>query len=451
MIEKNLKRYTYGPGTILRQAMGDLYQKEISICLVVDKGDVLRGVLTIGDLKQALMQGLSPYTALEQVMNKDFTTAPIGTSEAKLRKLANTKTRFGTGVIEKVPLVDKAGRLKALYTLGESRKPKTILVTGGAGYVGSHVCRMLLARGYSVVVLDALMFGDKGVRELYKHKNFKLIKGNISDIGTVVQAVQGVDAVIHLAGIVGDPAAALNPLQTMEINHFATKALIDVCKHYQVERFVFASSCSVYGASPGILNEKSKLYPVSLYAQSKCYSEQELLSHTGSDFRPVMLRFGTLYGLSPRMRFDLVANTMSAHAHYNKKIKVDGGAQWRPLLHVEDAASACVAALEAPQKKVVGQVFNVGDTKENYRIREIADYVHKHHPASHIESLDTVKDRRDYKVSFTKINSRMGWRAKRSLSEGLKEIAHALRQGSFKKWQGPEHSNYLTQRALQEE
>ncbi len=300
-------------------------------------------------------------------------------------------------------------------------------------------------------MLDALLFGDGSVRELMKNKDFKLIKGDISHIGTVVRAMHAVDGVIHLAGIVGDPAAAISPFYTMEQNHFATKALIDVCKYYQVERFVFSSSCSVYGASPGLLDETSELKPVSLYAQSKRYSEKVLLGEKDKDFHPVILRFGTLYGLSPRMRFDLVANTMTAHAYFNNRVVVDGGAQWRPLLHVEDAASACVAAFEAPLKAVSGQIFSVGDTKQNYKIADIANAVHEQLPKSQVHSLDTVKDRRDYRVSFAKINRILKWHASRRLPEGIAEMAKALRAGKFKDWKEDRYNNYLTLRSILEE
>jgi nucleoside-diphosphate-sugar epimerase len=237
----------------------------------------------------------------------------------------------------------------------------------------------------------------------------------------------------------------------MEENHFATKALVDVCKYYGVSRFVFASSCSVYGAGKSLLNEESTLNPVSLYAQSKLYAERELLREASNDFHPIIMRFGTLYGYSPRMRFDLVANTMTAHAFSNKKITVDGGAQWRPLLHVDDAAAACVAALTAPIKKVSSQIFNVGDTDENYTIDEIAHMVKKYIPGTTIVSLDTVKDRRDYKVSFKKINTAMKWKATHTLSEGIKEVVTLFKKKKFKDWKDKRYSNYLTLKSVFDE
>ncbi len=437
----------------MRRALADLYKKATTICLVVGKGKRLVGIITISDIKQALLKGVDPSTPLSAVMNRDFISAPAGTKEVALKRLAHKQTPYGTGILEKIPLVDKSGRLAGLYTFPQSDASSrgSVLVTGGAGYVGSHVVRRLLKKGYRVVVLDKLLFGRDSLRDFAKDKNFSLIEGDIGDLGTLVQAVSGVDAVIHLAGIVGDPASALNPLQTMEENHFATKALVDICKHYGVSRMVFASSCSVYGAAPKLLTETSSLNPVSLYAQSKLYAERELLREAGESFHPVMLRFGTLYGLSGRMRFDLVGNIMTAHAFYNKKITVDGGAQWRPLLHVDDAAAACVAAFEAPLKKVSRQIFNVGSTKENYTIAQIAEVVQKHLPKAQVVHLNTVKDRRDYRVSFQKIERIIGWKASHTLSEGIKELVGAFKKGSFPNWQDKRYSNYLTLKSMAED
>jgi nucleoside-diphosphate-sugar epimerase len=256
--------------------------------------------------------------------------------------------------------------------------------------------------------------------------------------------VPGADAVIHLAGIVGDPASSLSPLQTMEENHFATKMLVEICKYYQVSRFVFASSCSVYGASDEILNEGSALNPVSLYAQSKLYSERDILKVAGADFHPVILRFGTLYGASPRMRFDLVVNTMTANAHFNKQIMVDGGHQWRPLVHIFDAARACLAALEAPLGKVSGEIFNVGNTEENYQIIDIAQAVLKKVPGAVLDVRDTVKDRRDYRVSFSKIRKSLGFENRYALTKGISELLTEMKKGHFDAWKDKRYNNYLT-------
>ncbi len=451
MLEKKIKPFIYSPATPINRVISDLYKKETTICLVCGKDGTLLGILTLSDIKQALLKGVDKKAPIRSIMNTTFIAATKGTPLHELKKLAKKKTSFGTGIIEKIPVLDKRRRPVALFSIEDkSARASTVLLTGGAGYIGSHLSRRLLDAGYRVIVLDKLAFGDGGVRKLLRHKRFSLINGDTRDIRTLMKVVPEADYVIHLAGIVGDPAAALDPIQTMEENHFSTKLLVDVCQYYHVSRFVFASSCSVYGVSPSFLNEKSPLRPVSLYAQSKLYVERELLRNTNEHFHPIILRFGTIYGLSPRMRFDLVANIMTAHAFTKKQITVDGGEQWRPLLHVDDAARACLAMIEAPLHKVKGQIFNVGTTKDNFTIASIAKLIAKKFKGVKIVWLNNVKDRRDYRVSFEKIQKRVGFKTIHTLSGGVKEIVHAMQGGKFKDWADKKYNNYLTLRNILE-
>lgn len=440
----NFKHHIYPLKATVERVASDLYRNSVGIALVCDAKQKLLGVLTLSDIKRSLLDGVDPHASISVVMNTHFVSAPKGTPTSTLSKLARQPTAYGTG-LGHIPLIDKAGRVVGLYANStKGKEQKTILITGGAGYIGSHLCRLLLAKGYQVVVLDKLLFGDSGIKDLYKNKDFELIEGDISNIGVLIKAVAKVDDVVHLAGIVGDPASALRPLQTMEENHFATQALINICKHYKIGRFIFASSCSVYGASKKQSHEKSSLNPVSLYAQSKVYSERELLKAAKEDFNPVILRFATVYGLSPRMRFDLVVNTMSAHAYFNKKINVHGGDQWRPLVHVEDVARACLVALEAPLQKVSSQIFNVGGSKENYQIKSIAEAVHAQVPQAAMNIVDAVDDRRDYHVSFDKIKKVLSYKPKHSLSESIASLVREFKRGKYKNWKDEKYSNYAT-------
>ena len=381
-------------------------------------------------------------------MNTDFISASIDAKKEELKKLSLKTRGYISGFITRVPILDKKGVLAGLYVNEEIKDPiipKSVLITGGAGYVGSILSRKFLDKGYQVAVLDNLSFGNRGVMDLQKNRNFELIKGDIRNIGELIKGIKAVDCVIHLAGVVGDPASSVNPIYTMETNHFSTKSLIELCRHYQVPRIVFASSCSVYGASPDLLTEKSKVNPLSLYAKTKVSSENFLLSNADEHFHPVILRFGTLYGLSPRMRFDLVVNTMAASAYFQNKIIVNGGSQWRPLLHVNDAAEACLRAVEAPLKKVSGQIFNVGFNNQNLTIGQIAKVINKLVRNSKIEALNSVKDGRDYKVSFSKIKKILDFNSPISLQQGIKEILASFKDGQFADFQDHRFNNYLTQ------
>jgi len=224
--------------------------------------------------------------------------------------------------------------------------PRTkVLVTGGAGYIGSHCVRMLLAGGHSVRVLDSLLWGDDALKPMMNGAgNLEVFQGDIRHVEDVVAATKGCQGVIHLAGIVGDPACELDPEATHTINFEATKIMVEVAKYANVRRFVFASTCSVYGAAEDyVLNEGSVVNPVSLYAETNLRSEHVILrGFEGTNTIPTIVRFATIYGVSSRMRFDLVVNIMSAKAHYERKVRVFGGDQWRPFVHVADAAGLSV-------------------------------------------------------------------------------------------------------------
>lgn len=190
-----------------------------------------------------------------------------------------------------------------------------ILVIGGGGYIGTHVVEQLLESGYSVRILDRFVFGKKVISDLLKNKNLEIIEGDISDLVALSRALQGVSAVVHLAGLVGDPACAVDENMTLHINIASTRVVKEMSKAFKVPHFIFASSCSVYGASDEVMNEGSSLNPVSLYAKTKIDSEQEILNDKTADFNPTILRFATVFGHSRRPRFDLVTNLFTAQAY----------------------------------------------------------------------------------------------------------------------------------------
>jgi lipopolysaccharide/colanic/teichoic acid biosynthesis glycosyltransferase/nucleoside-diphosphate-sugar epimerase len=304
-----------------------------------------------------------------------------------------------------------------------------VLVTGGAGYVGSWLVRKLLDRGYQVRVLDSFLYGPQGLAEVAGHPRLELIDGDVRHLGSVARAVKGVDGVIALAALVGDAACDLDPEETEAINYESVRLLADACRRQGVTRFVFASSCSVYGANSDlVLNEGSWLNPVSLYARTRIQSEEMLLKNSES-LGVVILRLATVFGLSPRMRFDLIVNTLTMHAIHKGAMQVFGGNQWRPNLHVQDAADAFILGLEAPADKVEKGVFNVGANANNHSILDIAHIVRRHVPEAALEIKGDVTDPRDYRVSFDKIRSVLGWEPRFSVDDGVREIAEALRAG----------------------
>lgn len=320
--------------------------------------------------------------------------------------------------------------LKLYYV--EPKKGSTnierILVVGGAGYLGSALVPMLLDRGYSVRVLDSLLFGSESLKAVEKHPHFELAQGDVRDIQSVVQATKGIDTVIHLAAIVGDPACEENPQLAVEINRAATRMLADASRGHGVRRFLFASTCSVYGASDFLMDEHAQVSPISLYAQTKLDSESILLGAKTADFCPTILRLATLFGASPRPRFDLVVNLLTMRAVCMGKITIFNGEQWRPFMHVEDAARAFLSALDVKDPEIVsGEIFNAGSYGLNHRLSEIAEFISKAVPTVAIERVEN-EDRRNYRVSFDKIHTRLGFVCERSLEDGIREMAEAARR-----------------------
>ena len=304
-----------------------------------------------------------------------------------------------------------------------------ILVTGGAGYIGSHLVRKLLESNYRVRVLDNFIYGDQGLRDIARHPRLEIIEGDVDRLGTLARAVKGVNGVIALAALVGDAACDLDPEETTATNYESVRLLADVCRKQGVQRLVFASSCSVYGANSDlILNEGSWLNPVSLYARTRIQSEEVLLRHS-EYFEVVILRLSTVFGLSPRMRFDLLVNTLTLHAVVNRKVVVFGGDQWRPNLHVQDAAEAFILALEAPAEKAQKGIFNVGSDESNYAILQVAKLVKKHVPQAELEIKADITDQRDYRVGFDKIRCLLGFQPRFTVEDGIKEVAEALANG----------------------
>jgi len=307
-----------------------------------------------------------------------------------------------------------------------------VLVTGGAGYVGSHLVRDMLEKGYRVRVLDTFLYGDAALKECASNPRLELEEGDICNIRDLLRATKNVKAVVALAALVGDGACELDHDETVAINIESTKLLCNVVQlNPDIERVVFASSCSVYGATEGlILNEGSRLNPVSFYARSRIVSEG-ILGRELQGRSVVTLRLGTVFGASPRMRLDLMVNTMTARAVTQGAIQVMGGQAWRPHVHVRDVASAFLLAAEAPHELVSEEIFNVGSDRNNFTISETAVMVAAQIPGTRIEYLDSVEDPRSYRVSFDKIRHVLGFTTRYRIEDGIAEVRALIQDGSI--------------------
>ncbi len=332
----------------------------------------------------------------------------------------------------------------ALRKLKQDERIRHVLVIGGAGYIGSVLCRQLLRQGSSVRVLDTLLYGRESMAELINNPHFELLEGDSREVSAVFRAMLDMDAAVHLGELVGDPACALDEKLTLEINLAATRMVAEAAQGCGVKRFVYASSCSVYGASNEILDERSKVNPVSLYARTKLRCEQALLALNGGDFHPVILRLSTVYGLSPRPRFDLVINLLTAKAVCDREITLFGGSQWRPFVHVADVAQAIIRSLEAPLSSVKAGIFNVGADEQNYTITQVGELIQRMIPQARLVNRGDDNDRRNYHVSFIRIRRELGFEPHYTVEDGVREIEAVLQNGRIGDYRDKTYSNYKT-------
>ena len=320
-----------------------------------------------------------------------------------------------------------------------------VLITGGAGYIGSTLAAQLLSAGHGVRVLDSLLHGGRALLPVWSHAGFEFVKGDVRDRAAVERALDGVEAVVHLAAIVGDPACARQPDVARAVNLDASLDLLAESRRRGVDRFVFASTCSNYGKMKdpnAFVDEASTLAPVSLYAETKVAVERAILADSGANgFCPTLLRFATVYGVSPRMRFDLTVNEFTLEMVGRGRLVVFGEQFWRPYVHVADAARAIAMVLDAPAAAVRREVFNVGATEENYRKLDIVELVRPHAPDAAVEFVEKKEDPRDYRVSFAKVKERLGFTLKRTVAGGIVEVAHLVRDGVLSDFERPEYRN----------
>jgi nucleoside-diphosphate-sugar epimerase len=309
---------------------------------------------------------------------------------------------------------------------------KTILITGAGGYVGTRMVESFLEKGYSVIALDMFYFGDT-LADLNHNKKLRIIKADIRNVDSSL--FKDVYAVIDLASISNDPASELLPTITEDINNNGATNVAKTAKEMGVKKFIFASSCSIYGAGNGILTEESKLAPISIYAKCKIAAEENIKKLADENFCVTFLRSSTVFGVSKRrMRFDLIINIMTLHAWKNNKITIMGkGEQWRPLIHVDDLIRAFeLILIEENLDKINKQAFNVGSNEMNFRVFEVANQFKKFFPELEVEEIQNNPDQRSYNVNFDKINKTLNYMTCKSIDDGILEIREALEKGIIK-------------------
>lgn len=327
-----------------------------------------------------------------------------------------------------------------------SSSARAVLVTGGAGYIGSVLVRRLLERGHRVRVLDAFLFGDAGVRDM-RHDRLEIQHGDIRDRVAVTAALEGCDAVVHLAAMANDPCADLDENLTRGINFSAVELLVNEAVTAGVTRFVNASSATVYGVQEGslVVDETAAIAPITLYGVLKAETEELLQSAQSAQFEPVSLRAATVCGPSPRLRLDLTVNILTIAALTDGVINIHGGAQVRPNVHIFDLVKAYVAVLEAPGELVAGRSFNVGF--ENLSVLEIAQRVAASLPQRPKFEISPIVDRRSYRIRSERIKNTLGFVPEFSIDDAVRQLARSYEDGAIP---SPKHERYSNIRHLRE-
>lgn len=306
-----------------------------------------------------------------------------------------------------------------------------ILVTGGGGYIGSILIQMLLERGYKVKCLDRFFFGMETLSHVAGDPNLEIIKDDIRWFDPNI--MRDVDAVMDLAALSNDPTGELNPSKTMEINYKGRVRVAKLAKKHGVKRYILASSCSVYGFQDELVDEKSPTNPLTTYAKANVLAEQESLPLADNNFCVTALRLATVYGLSPRMRFDLAINGMVLGFYKHGKIPImRDGTQWRPFVHIKDASRAFIMVLEADKDLVNKEIFNVGSNEQNYQIKPLAELIADAIGLPFNFEWYGSPDKRSYRVDFSKIRDVLGFKPKYTPKEGAKEVYDALVEGKVK-------------------
>lgn len=308
-----------------------------------------------------------------------------------------------------------------------------VLIIGGAGYVGSPLTYKMWREGHTVTVLDLLLFGGESLLPLQGQERFTFHAGDLRDVATLDAVMPGHDAVVLLGAIVGEPASNRDPEATYTTNQVGAEKVRDAAIRHGIDRFVFLSTCSNYGIAgvDGAVSEDAPLMPISPYSKTKVAAERLLLEAADDEFHPTILRLSTAFGLSPRMRFDLLVSDFTLAAVSTGKVVIYGEQFWRPFVHVQDIAAAISQVLHADLDLVSGEIFNVGRNSNNIQKIGLGKAVQGLVPGTELEFVERNEDPRSYEVEFSKIEKTLGYQAQWSIDDGIRELATALQQGVF--------------------
>ena len=413
-----LKKVTVFENDRIKDVLVKINNNGFNGVFVVNKKNNLIGIITDSDVRKNILKNkLDVNKSAITITQKKFIKIPISKIEEG-KKILLKSNKMLLPVVAKNQLIDFV-HTSDLYE--EKKLVKKILVIGGLGYIGSVLVTDLLKTNYHVNILDINYYGCYLDKKILLDPKLKIFYGDCNDKKILDKAIADCTDVIHLGEIVGDPAVNINQNFSIKNNFENIVFVTSECIKKKINKFIFASSCSVYGNVKYKCNEKSKLNPVSLYAKCKRECEKSILSFKSRECCPVILRLSTVYGDSPRKRFDLVVNRFILMAIKKIKINLFGASSWRPFISTNDVSRILIKVLKADNKKVRNQIFNVGGDKENYRILDIVKMIKKY-TSINFEFTKKVEDARNYKVSFNKVKRILKFTPK----DNLKKMIYVL-------------------------
>lgn len=404
-------------------------QNRNNFLIVINSKNKFQGVISISDIRRAIIKGNSINSKIKNFINKN----PLYIKNFNKKNLIKQIYFYNKNKDKNIdpyiiPIINKKNipinvidNESLNFNSKLKKNKKTILLIGGAGYIGSMLTEILLKKGYFVTVLDKFIYqSEKNFQNIFKSNKLYTHKGDTRHLNTIYNVVKKNDIIIHLGEMVGDPLCEKNADLTFETNYLASIGIANICKILEVSKFIYISSCSVYGEnnSKEFLDERSKINPVSSYAKLKIMCEEAILKNIGNFCNTTIIRLGTVFGNSHRKRYDLVINLFAGLIATSKTIKIFGGNQWRPFIHILDVCNFIIKVIENISKKN-GQVFNL--VGENTTIKKIGYYIKKKYDAK-IITEDNVMDTRNYKVTSKKARKEYNYKPKYTIKYGIEEI-----------------------------
>jgi nucleoside-diphosphate-sugar epimerase/CBS domain-containing protein len=455
----NYSKHIINENTKIKDVIKKINDNHIGIIAVQDNNNKFRGILSDSDIRRLIIKGISLKHSIKNYINTNPFHLNSDYNQADVIKLITSK-KFSELSPGYIPVLKKKKFLKFLSVIelkkenyilkkkvnNKNNNQNRVLIIGGAGYIGSILSTILAKAKYNVRIYDKFIYTLDHLKSLKAFKNIEIIKGDTRHIDNLFSAFQNIDTVVHLAEFVGDPLCSKNPEKTYEINYLATNIIANLCKTFYIKKYIYISSCSVYGQNKNnnLLNEDSELNPQSIYAQLKLNCEEAIFKNIDEDFNFTVLRLGTVFGLSLRQRFDLVVNLFCYQAIKNKKISIINGNQWRPFVHIKDVAYAIKKVIEDKTAVTKQKVYNV--IGENITIENLARIFKKFNNKIELIQKKEIADLRNYKVSAEKIYTDIKFKPKYNLHKGIKELINFIKKNKIKNINKKKYHNFMLEK-----